>query len=549
MIQAGTTLQGRYRVDRQIGQGGMGAVFIATDERFGATVAIKETFFNDEKFRKAFEREARLLNSLRHHALPRVSDHFIEGQGQFLVMEFIDGDDLSEQLESGGGAFAVGDVCAWADQLLDALEYLHTQEMPVIHRDIKPQNLKLNSRGQVILLDFGLAKGNPTSPDSATAAKSIVGYSRNYASIEQIQGSGTDPRSDLYSLGATLYHLMTGTPPADALTRAMNVLSGKPDPLIDAIAIRGEIPVGVSRLLTQAMALNADDRPATAREMRDLLTNHENVTSPIAVGTIAELAPATGVYARETEILPDQSINAQQSAIKTETFSNEDSRVTQIKIDQPTDSPEIASAARSFAATPPTTSRRGLLIGAAAAGLLIAATGTAALFTLRPDIFQSGNGPSNLQNPPTESRNLNQQNVPPTETATAANTANNINSNVTSALPGAATDSKPKDAAGRTEAPVSEIRETDPAKPDPRATPDATPVPKTPEPKAEIPQANDDRPPVATPGQRPIPPEIWQKMTPRQRRQLREAMDLKRSREQSNRPSQPRPMPPPDNRP
>src|SRR5215203_4761424 len=107
MIEAGKVLQGRYRVERQIGQGGMGAVFIATDERFGSIVAIKETLFMDDKFRRAFEREARLLNSLRHPALPRVSDHFIEGNGQFIVMEFIDGEDLAEQLEHEGEVFPV----------------------------------------------------------------------------------------------------------------------------------------------------------------------------------------------------------------------------------------------------------------------------------------------------------------------------------------------------------------------------------------------------------------------------------------------------------
>ena len=94
MLEAGKVLQNRYRIEKHIGQGGMGAVYVATDERFGSTVAIKETLFTDEKFLKAFEREARLLNSLRHHALPRVSDHFIEGNGQFLVMEYIAGEDL-----------------------------------------------------------------------------------------------------------------------------------------------------------------------------------------------------------------------------------------------------------------------------------------------------------------------------------------------------------------------------------------------------------------------------------------------------------------------
>src|SRR3989440_759040 len=229
MIEPGTLLQNRYRVTRQIGEGGMGAVYVATDERFHSTVAIKQTFFfDDPALGKAFEREARLLNHLRHPALPRVSDHFTEGPGQFLVMEYIEGSDLSELLKQRGAGFPAPQVLAWADQLLDALEYLHAQQPPVIHRDIKPQNLKLGARNQVVLLDFGLAKGAPLQT-RVTASGSVFGYSFNYAPIEQMQGTGTDPRSDLYSLGATLYHLLTGTTPPDALARATAVLNGEPD--------------------------------------------------------------------------------------------------------------------------------------------------------------------------------------------------------------------------------------------------------------------------------------------------------------------------------
>src|ERR687896_2004302 len=120
MIAPNTVLQNRYVVLEQIGQGGMGAVYVATDQRFGSTVALKETFFDDPALRKAFEREAHLLNRLRHPALPRVSDHFNENEGQFLVMEFIAGEDLSEMLEKSGGAFPLEQVLGWADQLLDA---------------------------------------------------------------------------------------------------------------------------------------------------------------------------------------------------------------------------------------------------------------------------------------------------------------------------------------------------------------------------------------------------------------------------------------------
>lgn len=269
MLQPDTLLQNRYRIVSHLGQGGMGAVYVATDERFGSTVALKETFFRDATMLRAFEREARLLNRLRHPALPRVSDHFAEGDGQFLVMEFIAGEDLSAMLARRSAPFPVKDVLTWADELLDALDYLHAQEPPVVHRDIKPQNLKLTPRGQIILLDFGLAKGAPSQASQPTA--SVYGYSRNYAPIEQIQGTGTDTRSDFYSLGATLYHLMTAAPPADAITRAMAVLNAHDDPLRPANEVNPQVPPTVADALSRAMQQTAAARPQTAAEMRDEL--------------------------------------------------------------------------------------------------------------------------------------------------------------------------------------------------------------------------------------------------------------------------------------
>ena len=340
MIETGKILQQRYRIDRQIGQGGMGAVYIATDERFGSTVAIKETLCMDDNYRKAIEREARLLNSLKHAALPRVSDHFLEENGQFLVMEYIQGEDLAHILEETGQPFPVDKVLTWADQLLDALEFLHTQSLPVIHRDIKPQNLKLTARGQVILLDFGLAKGNPTDAGVQTAAKSIFGYSRNYASLEQIQGTGTDPRSDLYSLAATLYHLATGQSPEDALTRAMAVLSHQPDPLVPASRLRAEIPAGFAGILQKALDLNAAARPSSAHEMRQMLREMENyaylaedVSAAATVGSIdpglqkTRLMPGVTNQAvdrltgAKTEVLPQYI--SQETAVRIEKRANE----------------------------------------------------------------------------------------------------------------------------------------------------------------------------------------------------------------------------------
>ena len=335
MIETGKVLQQRYRILKQIGQGGMGAVYVATDERFGSTVAIKETLFMDDNYRKAIEREARLLNSLKHPALPRVTDHFLEENVQFLVMEYISGEDLHHILETSDHPFTVDQVLTWADQLLDALDFLHNQENPVIHRDIKPQNLKVTPKGQIILLDFGLAKGNPTDAGHHTAAKSIFGYSRNYASLEQIQGTGTDPRSDLYSLAATLYHLLTGTAPEDALTRAMAVLSHQPDPLVLANRIVPTIPSGVAAVLQNAMSLNAGQRPTTAAEMRDMLREHEMYES-LAPAPEVSLEAAnlnTQIYSQRTKLMPGSTVNepGRQTDIKTEILPSDLSQLTALK--------------------------------------------------------------------------------------------------------------------------------------------------------------------------------------------------------------------------
>lgn len=271
MLSPDTTLQGRYRIVRQLGQGGMGAVYEAIDQRLDTTVALKETLFADERLRKQFEREARLLARLHHPALPRVSDHFAEGDDQFLVMQFIPGDDLSEMMTRKRGPFPADQVLTWADQLLDALDYLHTQDPQIVHRDIKPQNLKLTSRGQIILLDFGLAKGQAGDISRVTSTASIFGYTPNYAPLEQIQGLGTDSRSDLYSLSATLYHLMTGVKPPDALTRAAALVNGQPDSLQPASEANPAVAHEVDAVLGKAMAQNREQRYATAADMRKAL--------------------------------------------------------------------------------------------------------------------------------------------------------------------------------------------------------------------------------------------------------------------------------------
>ncbi len=277
MLAPNTILQERYLILRPVGKGGMGAVYQATDMRLNCTVALKEMLLTDSAMRKAFEREAQLLARLRHPTLPRVSDHFWEGNGQFLVMEFIPGEDLAELLMRNGGQFPAEDVLMWglrwADQLLDALDYLHTQSIPVIHQDIKPHNLKLTARGDIILLDFGLARNASAQISTITAYSNMTvgGFTPNYAPLEQIRGAKPDPRSDLYSLAATLYHILTGVRPPDAVTRAAALLNNTPDPLRLANTLNAQIPTVVANVLHTALALNLDERPESAAAMRAAL--------------------------------------------------------------------------------------------------------------------------------------------------------------------------------------------------------------------------------------------------------------------------------------
>lgn len=306
MLSSEMMLQNRYRVIRPLGRGGMGAVYEAFDERLSRTVALKETLVETDELRRAFGREARLLANLRHPALPKVLDHFEEAGGLFLVMEFIPGEDLGRQLETGR-ALAPAEVLGWAEQLLDALEYLHGLSPPVLHRDIKPSNLKVVSPGHVVLLDFGLAKGN-AGQMTATGDASLLGYSPAYSPLEQMQGTGTDERSDLYSLAATLYHLLTGVSPPDALSRATAVVNGRPDPLRPPHQINQGVSIPVSAALMRAMALDIESRPRNASEMRDQMRG----TAPRAAHTVPMVddeITKIGVAPRRTDVNAAASVS------------------------------------------------------------------------------------------------------------------------------------------------------------------------------------------------------------------------------------------------
>jgi hypothetical protein len=215
-------------------------------------------------------------------------------------MQYIPGEDLFEMQGRRGSGFPQGDVLQWADQLCDALDYLHTQDPQIIHRDIKPQNLKLTARGQIVLLDFGLAKGSGGQMSVVTTSASIFGYTPNYAPLEQVQGLGTDPRSDIYALAATLYHLMTNVKPPDALSRASAIVNGLEDPLAPADSVSPNVSRLVAQVLQTAMSQKRDDRYESAGAMREALRS----ASTGAVGEMPTVLTSTGATTRANTVAP-----------------------------------------------------------------------------------------------------------------------------------------------------------------------------------------------------------------------------------------------------
>lgn len=218
-------LKNRYRIVRLLATGGFGTVYRAWDLQGQCACAVKENLDQTPASQKQFAREADILMGLNHPNLPRVFEHFQDpGQGQFLVMDFIDGEDLETMRNRSGGALAEAVVLPWIRQVMDALTYLHSQNPPVIHRDIKPANICITPQGKAILVDFGIAK-TQGSGHTTTGARAVTA---GYSPPEQYTGSGTNERSDIYSLGATLYTLLTGTELPESIQRMMS--QGKTQP-------------------------------------------------------------------------------------------------------------------------------------------------------------------------------------------------------------------------------------------------------------------------------------------------------------------------------
>jgi formylglycine-generating enzyme required for sulfatase activity/predicted Ser/Thr protein kinase len=297
-LSPGQTLNNRYRIVKLLGQGGFGAIYRAWDTSLDCPRALKENFDTSPEAQRQFKREAQILTTLTHSNLPKVIDHFIiPGQGQYLVMDYIEGEDLGTMQEKAGGPLPEGQVLNWIEQVCAALEYLHSQNPPIIHRDIKPKNIRITPQGKAMLVDFGIAKVCYPDVSTITGAKAVT---PGYSPQEQYGVAKTDVRSDIYALGATLYHLLTGKQPVESVLRTMGVpldAPGKHNPLISA---------RTQSLVMKAMETMPEKRFQSIVELRQMLAvgSDQPVIAPVGVTGVQRTVPQISVQRHSARPLP-----------------------------------------------------------------------------------------------------------------------------------------------------------------------------------------------------------------------------------------------------
>ncbi len=270
----GAFLANRYRVDYLIATGGYASVYRVTDLTTGAPRAAKEVIDPDLAIREQFALEAQLLMRSRHPNIPHGYDHFNEQGRAYLIMDFVEGQDLEQMLSQAmaqtGRPVDEALALRWLLPICDALHEMHTQPIPIIHRDIKPANIKLTAAGVPVLIDFGLAKLGLMGPTNQAAQ----GVTPGYAPPEQYLAAGkTDARSDVYSMGATLYTLLAGREPPEAPNRLLSKSGHTGEPMVPVRLLNPAISSATAHIIDKAMSMGTSERYQTARDLQDELAS------------------------------------------------------------------------------------------------------------------------------------------------------------------------------------------------------------------------------------------------------------------------------------
>ncbi|HTP01554.1 MAG TPA: serine/threonine-protein kinase [Anaerolineales bacterium] len=309
-LQPGELLHNRYKIRERIGQGGAGSIYLADDTRLeGRQCALKEVEYDRtlsdpirEEARQQFLREATILARLDHPNLPKVSDFFSSGPRDYLVMDYVPGEDLRTIMldaRRNKTFLPEAQVLRWARQIGNALAYLHGLQPAIVHRDIKPSNLKKTPSGLIKLVDFGLVK--VMSPDQEMTITVIQGQGTAlYTPLEQYGSdeTHTDTRTDIYSFGATLYHLLTNEPPPDARKRFIH-----PASLIAPRDINPSISARTEKAVLWAMALHPDDRPASIDVFNKYLFSEGDTGEDGRPGDPAKTAPPIRLFGTRKDTL------------------------------------------------------------------------------------------------------------------------------------------------------------------------------------------------------------------------------------------------------
>ncbi len=298
----GKTIGGRYQIEALLGQGGMSAVYKATDPNLRRVVAVKiihSHLSGDQEFVRRFEEEAAAVAQLRHPNIIQVHDFSHDGPTYFIVFEFVPGESLQEwlkRLNESGRQMDYKEAANIAADVADALHYAHDQGL--VHRDVKPANVIINVRSQPILMDFGIAKIVGGTQHTATGA--VLGTAR-YMSPEQIKGEGVDARSDIYSLGVMLFEMVSGRPPFEAESAMTLMMMHMQDPVPNVGELRPEVPTALANVITKALSKDPTNRFRTAAEFASALRRLDEVPA----------APILGQPKREPQFTSPQVVQPQ----------------------------------------------------------------------------------------------------------------------------------------------------------------------------------------------------------------------------------------------